>query len=210
MRNLFRVGILAAGLCSILPAHAGSWSVQGGYQNLDLDAGDSVAPARHGEFLGASYWVTPDLAVDLVVATAKGIPDSFTLMHTRRFDSLGIGGRKAWELSPQWTLDASAGVDFLRVDRELVRFDRIPDSPNGDFNVSTVTYFDHRRHDLASYVGLGVGWHPDRDWTLRLDARRSWTGVGVTCQDSPAALVCGDDASARLFALRFGAEYRFH
>lgn len=210
MRLLLRAGLVAAGLCGALPVHAGSWSVQGGYQNLDLDAGDSVTPARHGEYFGASYWFAPGLAIDVDLATARGVSDSFTLMHTRRFSSLGVGGRQVWMLAPQWSLAASAGVDLLRVDRELVRFDRIPDDPNGDFNASTVTFFDHRRHDVAPYLGIGIGWHPDPDWTLRLDARRSWTEVGVACEDSASAIVCNDHANARLVSLRLGAEYRFH
>lgn len=209
MRTLLRAGLIAAGLCGTFPAHAGSWSVQGGYQNLDLDAGEGVTPARHGEFLGVSYWCSPSVALDVNVATAEGVSDSFTLMHTRRFSSLGVGGRKEWTMAPQWSLEASAGADLLRVDRQLVRFDPVIIDPNVGVQGSTIAYYEHRRRNLAPYLGLGVGWHPDPNWTLRLDARRSWTEVGVSCRFGVGSVQCNDDANAGLVSLRIGAEYRF-
>jgi hypothetical protein len=210
MRTLLRAGLVLAGLGSACPAFAGSWSLLGAYQHFDVSAEGDATGSRDGYALGASYWFTPSLAVDLGVASSDDVTlDPANLATTRNLRSLSVGGRKQWTIAPQWTIDAAAGVDLLRVEHELVRIDPIDLSPSGSVGGVQVSFYQHRRQDLAPYVGIGLGWHPDPDWTIRVDARRSLPEIGVTCRVRPAPLPCSDSEGARLDSLRFGFEYRF-
>lgn len=211
MRTFIRGGLALAGLGSALPAVAGSWSVQGGIQHSDLSTASDVVDARDGHFLGASYWFTPDVAADLVVSSSGGNTfDTRTISTTRSLRSVSLGARKQWSLSPQWSLDATAGAELLSVDRQLVRTDPIYIDPDGNALITMTRFYDHRRRDLAPYLGLGIGWHPDPAWTLRLDARRSQSEVGVRCRYGLGSRQCSDHESGHLDTLRVGFEYHFH